>query len=92
MILTVVVLIAWSFILASVLWLTVLLGQAVYRLLRQRDVRPLTDEEKWQETSTEPTFSEEEWARLLASIPAYEEDRKTDKENWYMEEDEDHRL
>lgn len=87
-----IILVSVSVILASVLWLTVWSGQSVYRFIRRRDARPLTDEEKWQETSTEPTFSEEEWARLLASITAFEEGRKTDKENWYMEEDEDHRL
>ena len=67
----VVVLLALGLALFGVFALAVLAGQWVYQAIRGKDARPLTDEEKWQESSAE-SMSEEEWAALLASIDADE--------------------
>ena len=70
----VVVLLALGLALFGVFALAVLAGQWVYQAIRGKDARPLTDEEKWQETSME-SMSEEEWSALLASL---EDEESTD--------------
>lgn len=61
-----IVLLALVFAVVGAVWGAVLAGQWVYTTIRHRFDRPLTDEEKWQETSAE-SMSEEEWAALMAS-------------------------
>lgn len=46
---------------------SLLMGYSAYYSVRKRNARPLTDEERWQETSAEPRMSEEEWSALLAT-------------------------
>lgn len=72
--LNVVVLLSLSFIIAAAVCLAVFAGQSVYGWVRGKYARPLTDEEKWQETSME-SMSEEEWSALLASV---EDEESTD--------------
>ena len=43
----------------------VISGQIVYQAWRRLTSRPLTDEERWQETSVE-SLNEENWASLLS--------------------------
>ena len=59
-----------SIILLSVLYGVVIVGavisgQIVYQAWRRLTSRPLTDEERWQETSVE-SLNEENWASLLS--------------------------
>lgn len=85
MVLTVVASIALAFIVAVTLWMGAIAGRLVYLSLRRRDARPLTDEEKWQETSSE-SMSEEEWASLIASMAP--ENRPTDD----IDKEDGHRI
>lgn len=80
MILTAVTLMALAFIVAATLWVATHAGWLMYLYLRRRDARPLTDEEKWQETSSE-SMSEEEWAALIASMPQYEPRNETTEDD-----------
>lgn len=48
-------------------YLAIAVGRAAYRGVRRQQDRPLTEEEKWQETSVE-SLSEEEWAALMTTV------------------------
>ena len=72
--LNVIVLLALVFTVVGAIWLAVLAGQSFYGWMRETYTRPLTEEEKWQETSME-SMSEEEWSALLASL---EDEESTD--------------
>lgn len=51
----------------GVVALAIYAGRSVYGWLRTTQTRPLTEEEKWQETSVE-SLSEDEWSALIASL------------------------
>jgi hypothetical protein len=81
MVMTVLSLVALAFVVVVFLWAAALAGRLVYLWIRRRDARPLNDEEKWQETSSE-SMSEEEWASLIASMaPENRPTDDTDKED-----------
>jgi hypothetical protein len=54
-------------VITGVMYLALTAGLRMYGWIRGKYARPLTEEEKWQETAME-SMSEEEWSALLASV------------------------